>query len=184
MITCNSCETSNPPEAKFCENCGTALSVPPQVEAIPVPVPDEPVSPAVVDDADFGIHTVVSGAHAAPQVDEDVAKSVKAFLVIERGDNIGVKFGLTEKDALIGRWDADNGIFPEIDLDRYDPEAKVSRRHAKVFFRDGQFVIEDLGSTNGTFINRGRRLLPGVPQVLANDDELIVGKTFLRFRIG
>lgn len=85
-------------------------------------------------------------------------------------------------EVLVGRWDADNGIFPEVDLDPFDAEAKVSRRHAKVFFKDEKFFIEDLGSTNGTFLNRGRRLIPGVPQALEDDDELIVGKTFLRFK--
>jgi pSer/pThr/pTyr-binding forkhead associated (FHA) protein len=44
-------------------------------------------------------------------------------------------------------------------------------------------MLEDLGSTNGTFLNRGRRLLPGSPQVLNEGDEIIVGKTFLRFHL-
>lgn len=178
MITCASCQTGNVDEAKFCEQCGSMLIAPQQAEAAKPPDGSLPGDPF----ADIGMQTVVAGASAPTQVDEEVTNSVKAFLVIERGDSIGVKFGLTEKESLIGRWDADNGIFPEIDLDRFDPEAKVSRRHAKLYFRNGQFVIEDLGSTNGTFLNRGRRLLPGVPQVLANDDELIVGKTFLRFK--
>ncbi|MBK8149201.1 MAG: FHA domain-containing protein [Acidobacteria bacterium] len=41
--------------------------------------------------------------------------------------------------------------------------------------------MEDLGSTNGTYVNRGRRLIPGNPHVLRTGDEIIVGKTFLRF---
>ena len=44
-----------------------------------------------------------------------------------------------------------------------------------------QYLIEDLGSTNGTFVNRGPRLLPGNKQPLKNGDEIIVGKTFLKF---
>lgn len=184
MVTCSSCQTDNPIEAKFCENCGTSLALPqPEFTDAPEPPQVEPLAATVEPPADFGMQTIVAGAPKAPEVDEALARSVKAYLVIERGDHIGVNFSLTEKESLIGRWDADNGIFPEIDFDRYDPEAKVSRRHAKLYLRDGQFVVEDLGSTNGTFINRGRRLLPGVPQVLVNDDELIVGKTFLRFKV-
>lgn len=95
---------------------------------------------------------------------------------------MGAMFQLGEDEILIGRWDADNGIFPEVDLDPHDPDSKVSRRHAKVAYKDGKFFIEDLGSTNGTFLNRSRRLIPGVPQVLTDDDEVIVGKTFLRFK--
>jgi len=45
------------------------------------------------------------------------------------------------------------------------------------------YSIEDLGSTNGTYVNRGRRLLPGNAQPLNDGDEVIVGKTFLRFHI-
>ncbi len=105
----------------------------------------------------------------------------KAKLVIQRGGKVGKEFPVSEPEALIGRWDADGGIFPDIDLDQDDPEAKVSRRHARIQMLNNQFVIEDLGSTNGTFINRGPRLLPGNKQPLKNGDEIIVGKTFLKF---
>jgi pSer/pThr/pTyr-binding forkhead associated (FHA) protein len=90
---------------------------------------------------------------------------------------------LSSAESQIGRWDADGGIFPDVDLDTDDPEAKVSRRHARISFRDGQYFLEDLGSTNGTFVNRGRRLSPGTSQTLKDGDEIIVGKTFLRFRL-
>ncbi|MFZ4628502.1 MAG: FHA domain-containing protein [Blastocatellia bacterium] len=94
----------------------------------------------------------------------------------------GREFQLSaQSELLIGRWDADSGIFPDIDLDQDDPEAKVSRRHARITFSNQQYLIEDLGSTNGTFINRGPRLLPGNRQPLNHGDEIIVGKTFLRF---
>ena len=82
-------------------------------------------------------------------------------LVIERGRSVGKQFMLSDEDSQIGRWDADGGIFPDVDLDADDPEAKVSRRHARITLREGQYFLEDLGSTNGTFINRGKRLPPG-----------------------
>lgn len=106
-----------------------------------------------------------------------------ARLIIERGEGTSTEFSLSGDESNIGRWDADNGIFPDVDLDAFDPDAKVSRRHARILRRDRGYFIEDLGSTNGTFVNRGRRLLPGSPQVLAEGDEIIVGKTFLRFHI-
>jgi len=106
-----------------------------------------------------------------------------AWLVIERGRSAGKKFMLSEAESQIGRWDADGGIFPDVDLDADDPEAKVSRRHARVTMINGEYFVEDLGSTNGTFVNRGKRLLPGQPQPLRESDEIIVGKTFLRFHI-
>jgi len=118
---------------------------------------------------------------AIPQFDRE--SRVHATLVIERGTSAGKKFQLSSPEANIGRWDADGGVFPEVDLDSDDPEAKVSRRHARISLRDGNYLIEDLGSTNGTFINRGRRLAPGDRHPLKDGDEIIVGKTFLRFRV-
>jgi pSer/pThr/pTyr-binding forkhead associated (FHA) protein len=103
--------------------------------------------------------------------------------VIEKGRSTGKQFMLSDVEAQIGRWDADGGIFPDVDLDTDDPEAKVSRRHARITLSNGQYFVEDLGSTNGTFINRGKRLPPGQRQALCDGDEIIVGKTFLRFHI-
>lgn len=114
---------------------------------------------------------------------ENVVKSkvVHAHLTIERGNSTGTEFSLIGDESYIGRWDADNGVFPDVDLDKYDPEAKISRRHARIIRQNGSYLIEDLGSTNGTFVNRGRRLIPGNKTVLNDGDEVIVGKTFLRF---
>ena len=108
---------------------------------------------------------------------------VHAKLIIERGGSAGKQFVLSTEETHIGRWDADGGIFPDVDLDGDDPEAKVSRKHARILFHNGEYMIEDLGSTNGTFVNRGKRLLPGTRQPLGDGDEIIVGKTFLRFHI-
>lgn len=106
-----------------------------------------------------------------------------AKLTIERGGRVGKEFQVSGIEINIGRWDADSGIFPDVDLDEDDAEAKVSRRHARIVNHNGQYFIEDLGSTNGTFVNRGRRLLPGKRHMLQNGDEIIVGKTFLKFQI-
>jgi pSer/pThr/pTyr-binding forkhead associated (FHA) protein len=109
------------------------------------------------------------------------AEKAHARLVIERGKSVGKQFLLSAPESHIGRWDADGGIFPDVDLDSDDPEAKVSRRHARIAWTDGKHFLEDLGSTNGTFVNRGKRLPPGTRQALKDGDEIIVGKTFLRF---
>lgn len=108
---------------------------------------------------------------------------VNARLIVERGGRIGREFPIAGIETNIGRWDADSGIFPDVDLDEDDPEAKISRRHARIVSHNGQYYIEDLGSTNGTFVNRGRRLLPGKRHPLQNGDEIIVGKTFLKFQL-
>ncbi len=116
-----------------------------------------------------------------PNLSPPEAPAVRAKLTIQRGGKVGKEFSIISIEAMIGRWDADGGIFPDVDLDQDDPEAKVSRRHARIQFLNNQYLIEDLGSTNGTFVNRGPRLLPGIKQPLNNGDEIIVGKTFLKF---
>jgi FHA domain len=117
------------------------------------------------------------------QVGDSDSFEMAAKLVVERGGRVGREYPITGIETNIGRWDADSGIFPDVDLDEDDPEAKISRRHARILKHNSQYFIEDLGSTNGTFVNRGRRLLPGKRQLLQSGDEIIIGKTFLKFHI-
>ncbi len=153
-----------------------AMSAPP---AMPAP-PPAPAVPAATSSPATPKKTHTPGS--PPPATSSASSSVpRAKLVIQRGGTVGKEFLLTETESNIGRWDADGGIFPDVDLDQDDPEAKVSRRHARIVCQDGQYVLEDLGSTNGTFVNRGRRLLPGNRHPLNDGDEIIVGKTFLKF---
>ncbi len=94
-----------------------------------------------------------------------------------------------EKDEnLVGRRDPMSNIFPEVDLSKYDPQTKISRRHARIWREGGQFLIEDLGSSNGTVIlplvNETVRLLAHQPYTLTNGDKLRLGDTTLHFIIG
>ena len=143
-------------------------------------------APIAISEAASAVRTSIA-ARATPSATAMRATggghNAHAALVINRGRSAGKEFPVHEDEAYIGRWDADSGIFPDVDLDSDDPEAKVSRRHARITRRGEQYYIEDLGSTNGTFINRGRRLLPGDRQPLNDGDEIIIGKTFLRFHV-
>ncbi len=115
-----------------------------------------------------------------PRATGQAAKSAK--LVLTRGGTLGKEFPVESLgETHIGRWDPDGGAFPEVDLTSDDPEAKISRKHARIFVQDQEYFLEDLGSLNGTYVNRGPRLLPGSPQVLKHDDEIVMGKTFFRF---
>ena len=190
MIKCQSCGKENLDRAQFCEECGSRLSLAATSgqHRVPSYVPPAVSNPGVriSNITSVGIPPLVEHSQAKKENASngpDPGKSSHARLTIERGDSINTEFNLSAEESYIGRWDADNGIFPDVDLDAHDPDAKVSRRHARIIFRNGTYTIEDLGSTNGTFINRGRRLLPGNPQVLNEGDEIIVGKTFLRFHI-
>ena len=70
------------------------------------------------------------------------------------------------------------------DLSRFDPETKVSRRHARIWLEGETFLVEDLGSVNGTVINDSVRLAPRQPRVLDSGDKLRVGETTLHFLVG
>lgn len=78
--------------------------------------------------------------------------------------------------AQSGRPDPSLGLIPDLDLSSEGPEAPwVSRRHARIFYHDGHFYIEDLGSTNGTYLNH-KRLVSGLPYALQDGDELRFGR--------
>ncbi len=167
MTICERCGTENLGGSRYCDECGAALWLTGNEGEVSKGGPQ-------------GNGSQPNGSGALARREPSLAY---ATLAIERGSSAGKQFLLIEKDANIGRWDADGGIFPDVDLDSDDPEAKVSRRHARISLNDGQYLIEDLGSTNGTFVNRGRRLAPGTRYPIKDGDEIIVGKTFLRFRV-
>jgi len=120
-----------------------------------------------------------SGA-AAPSA---APATFKAKLSVVRGGRKGQEFPLEDGNNLVGRWDPETGSFPEVDLDADDPEAKISRKHALIRIDGGKITIEDIGSLNGTYVNRQPRLSPGSPAEIKSGDEVIIGKTFLKLVI-
>ena len=104
-------------------------------------------------------------------------------MTIVRGGRQGHEFLLENGNNLVGRWDPETGAFPEVDMEADDPEAKISRKHALLRIEDGKITIEDIGSLNGTYVNRQPRLQPGNPVELKSGDEIIIGKTFLKLTI-
>ncbi|MGB1288162.1 MAG: FHA domain-containing protein, partial [Aggregatilineales bacterium] len=90
-----------------------------------------------------------------------------------------IKVNMRE-NLLIGRGDPDNNIHPEINVDPYDAQSSgVSRRHAHLIAKDNRVTIQDLNSSNGTFINQ-RRLRPGRNYRLRDGDTLHLGKMELQ----
>ena len=129
---------------------------------------DEPAEPAAEE-----------AVPVAAALSEEQPVAGSASLTITRGGTVGKVFELQAGDNLVGRWDPDSGSFPEVDMENDDPEARISRKHALIKFAT-ELTIEDIGSLNGTFVNRGQRLEPGSPAPLKDGDEIIIGKTFFK----
>ena len=98
-----------------------------------------------------------------------MVNQLKGQLVIERGPLPGARMALAQLPAVIGR-----GTAAEITID--DP--LISRRHAQISQLDGRFVVEDLGSINGVFVNE-ERIAAAHP--LRHGDRISLGPN-LRFR--
>ncbi|MEJ7862439.1 MAG: protein kinase [Pyrinomonadaceae bacterium] len=97
-------------------------------------------------------------------------------------------FKIEKEENLLGRRDPMSNIFPEVDLSKFDPQTKISRKHARIWREGNSFLLEDLGSSNGTLVlpvvNETVRLKPHKPYTLTNGDKLKLGDTTLHFVIG
>ncbi len=143
----------------------------PVLEAPPAPpepapvVPPGPPEPAPV---------------AAPVAPQPVHVAAQPRLTVE---GTTTTFDLAGKaTVVIGREDAPSNSFPDIDLTSYGAEeGGVSRLHARLILSGDDWTIEDLESTNFTFINR-KRIAPKTPMPLSDGDEIRLGRVGLRFK--
>ena len=112
-----------------------------------------------------------SGA-AAPTAGSDITPPAgAAILIVKRGPNAGARFLLDQETTTAGR-------HPESDI--FLDDVTVSRRHAEFRLNDGTFEVVDVGSLNGTYVNRE----PRNSQVLSIGDEIQIGKFRLVFIAG
>jgi pSer/pThr/pTyr-binding forkhead associated (FHA) protein len=122
--------------------------------------------------ADFTAEEGIDTPGAEPSVaGVDALPAGSALLVVKRGPNAGSRFLLDRDTTSAGRH-PDSDIF----LD----DVTVSRRHAEFRLESGEFQVVDVGSLNGTYVNRE----PVDSAVLANGDEVQIGKFRLVFLTG
>jgi tRNA A-37 threonylcarbamoyl transferase component Bud32 len=125
------------------------------------------------------------GVHSA---EYHLPQATAKLVVLGTNDLELPTFVIEKDDNLLGRRDPLSNIFPEIDLSKYDPQTKISRRHAHIWREGGQFKIEDLGSSNGTLVLRtvgdAFKLNPHQPYTLVSGEKIKVGDTTLHFVIG
>jgi len=174
MPLCARCGHANSEGSRFCSNCGNPL-VP---GAVPADAgfgerPAEVTSTlalGAVNLTDTG--EPAAGELADPQigVTEDLSAGT-ALLVVQRGPNAGSRFLLDTEVTSAGRA-PDSDIF----LD----DVTVSRRHAEFTRASQGYLVRDVGSLNGTYVNRER-----IEEVLlADGDEVQIGKYRLVFLTG
>ncbi|MGS2586712.1 FHA domain-containing protein [Streptomyces hebeiensis] len=169
LPVCTRCGHRNAEASRFCSNCGAPLRG---------GVPPERASETTSTISISGIEAYDSeatGQTALPSLTPEAQAAVEALplgsalLVVRRGPNSGSRFLLDSELTTAGR-------HPESDI--FLDDVTVSRRHVE--FRrgaDGRFTVSDVGSLNGTYVNREQ-----VDSVLlANGDEVQIGKYRLVF---
>jgi CRP-like cAMP-binding protein len=116
---------------------------------------------------------------APPPPTQTVAGDALAYFVSIATGNV---FPVFKSDSLIGRFDSVTGMRPEVDLSNEDQSRNISRRHARLVIKDGQFfVAEEIGTMNGTFLN-GKKLANGVLTPIKDGDEFMLCRLGLHFR--
>jgi hypothetical protein len=146
-VFCHNCGHRNPDGVNFCSSCGSALL-------------------ADGDDATITLHATdeADGDEEHPDVALVEVPHGAGVLVVTRGPNIGARYLLGDTVVRAGR-------HPESDI--FLDDITVSRRHVEIMPKDGgAYVLRDVGSLNGTYVNRER-----IDEVqLAPGDEVQIGK--------
>ena len=152
---CTNCGHKNPEGSNFCASCGSALT----------------------DGAGHDATVTFMAGELETELDEEIQISPeeleggRGVLIVKRGPNAGSKFFLDADATVIGRH-PDSDIF----LD----DITVSRRHAEIRRGAAGFEVHDVGSLNGTYVNK-ERVEEGE---LRSGDEIQIGKFKLVFLTG
>jgi pSer/pThr/pTyr-binding forkhead associated (FHA) protein len=152
---CPECGFQNAEGANYCQRCGAFIGQP------------EPAAAAESSTATYRIDE--TGELVPVEIEDVVAQGGGAALVVRAGGGrVGESFPLDHDRMTIGR---------RPDSDVFLDDVTVSRDHALIVRRGDEFHLDDLGSLNGTYVNR-RRI---ETHHLADGDELQVGKYKLTF---
>jgi len=169
----------------FCSNCGARLDdIKPECpNCMNISLAETESRSATSDGEVVTSRGRTSGTLKDQKESIDHLFSSTARLVVIKGGTPGREFPIDYNVCNIGRWDPNLQSHPEIDLSDEDIDAKVSRVHARINLRAEGYYIEDMGSRNGTFLNREFRLIQGVEYSLKPGDEIIIGHIFFRFTL-
>ncbi len=152
-VVCARCGHANQPDARFCSSCGASLEA----------LPDE--------------STLTLQAVEAAGAEDELAGYLEGLppgiglLVVRHGPSAGSSFRLDKEHTNVGRH-PDSEIF----LD----DITVSRRHVVLDRTANGYVVRDVGSLNGTYVNHER----ADEATLRHGDELQIGRYRLSFVLG
>ncbi|WP_241028796.1 FHA domain-containing protein [Streptomyces verrucosisporus] len=169
LPVCARCGTRAAEASRFCSNCGAPLRGGAAPERSSETTSTISISGIEAYDAEMTGQTALPSLSPEAQAAVDALPMGSALLVVRRGPNSGSRFLLDSELTTAGR-------HPESDI--FLDDVTVSRRHVE--FRrgpDGRFTVADVGSLNGTYVNRER--IDSV--VLNNGDEVQIGKYRLVF---
>jgi pSer/pThr/pTyr-binding forkhead associated (FHA) protein len=160
MPRCTRCGSQQPDDARFCSQCGSPLAPPePAVETTATIQLGGPPKP----DGEEAAALNESDAAAVAALPEG-----SALLVVLRGPGSGSRYLLDTDTVTAGR-------HPESDI--FLDDITVSRRHVEFRREEGGYSVHDVGSLNGTYLNRDRV----DDAVLSNGDEVRIGKFRLSY---
>jgi pSer/pThr/pTyr-binding forkhead associated (FHA) protein len=162
MFACPTCGFKNHEGALFCEACGSYFHANGPLATNTLPQRPNP------------------GPSTFGQPDAEPAPPGQTLVLACLADQRRFVFRAGSVSALIGRGDRKSRLVVDIDLTGADGQTfGVSRRHARVHFSNGHFLIEDLESLNGTALN-ARPLRPYLQEVLHAGDEITLGDIVLK----
>ena len=147
-MTCPTCGHTNSDEANFCASCGVSLDEAEHTTDHPVLIIDDLPGVVDVDRSAFGQH--------------------EGLFVVVQGAKAGARYALDEDVVSLGR-------HPKSDI--FLDDITVSRRHAEVRREGARYWVRDVGSLNGTYLNREL----AEDGELSDGDEVQIGKFKLVF---
>jgi pSer/pThr/pTyr-binding forkhead associated (FHA) protein len=169
VLRCAKCGNQNAATSRFCSHCGNPLRGQAPAEASAETTSTLSISGIEAYEAEM------TGQQSAPSLSPEAQAAVdalppgSALLIVRRGPNSGSRFLLDSDVTTAGR-------HPQSDI--FLDDVTVSRRHVEFRRRpEGGFTASDLGSLNGTYVNRE----PIDAAVLTAGDEVQIGKYRLVF---
>jgi hypothetical protein len=157
MIVCQNCKSQEPDGAIFCSECGTQLLQPNSIQ-----------TQKFANDLDE-LQDRTSYAN-------EISQQSGTWISLHLLDSGHILAFSDRSEFTLGRLSDNQPIEPDVDLSPYKAfDNGVSRLHAVIRRNEGNVVLVDLGSSNGTYIN-GIRIMPNVEHPLRHGDIVALGK--------